>query len=104
MDAFINEGYIITLFAEGSFDTRLEHFTDFPKGSVHWQFDRTDMARAKRILGGKFSLEGNVPSSLLTTGNPKDVKELCRKLIEVCGKGGGYILAGGASVKQSQSG
>jgi len=98
MDAFINEGYIITLFAEGSFDTRLERFTDFPKGTVHWQFDRTDMARAKKLLGGKFSLEGNVPSSLLTTGNPKDVKELCRKLIEVCGMGGGYILAGGASV------
>lgn len=97
MDAFINEGYIITLFAEGSFDTRLERFTDFPKGSIHWQFDRTDMARAKKLLGEKFSLEGNVPSSLLTTGKPGDVKEHCRKLIEVCGKGGGYILAGGAA-------
>jgi uroporphyrinogen-III decarboxylase len=98
MDAFINEGYIITLFAEGSFDTRLESFTGFPKGSVHWQFDRTDMARAKKIFGGKFSMEGNVPSSMLVTGNPRDVKEHCRKLIEDCGKGGGYILAGGASI------
>ena len=98
MDAFINEGYIITLFAEGSFDTRLESFTGFPKGSVHWQFDRTDMARAKKIFGGKFSMEGNVPSSMLVTGNPREVKEHCRKLIEDCGKGGGYILAGGASI------
>jgi uroporphyrinogen-III decarboxylase len=98
MDAFINEGYIITLFAEGSYDTRLEHFTDFPKGSVHWQFDRTEMGRAKRILGSKFSMEGNIPSSLLVTGTPKEVKEHCRKLIEVCGKGGGYILGCGASI------
>jgi uroporphyrinogen-III decarboxylase len=98
MDAFIKEGYIITLFAEGSFDTRLESFTGFPKGSIHWQFDRTDMARAKQLFGGKFSLEGNVPSSMLVTGNPREVKEYCRKLIEVCGKGGGYILAGGASI------
>jgi uroporphyrinogen-III decarboxylase len=98
MDAFINEGYIVTLFAEGSYDTRLERFNDFPKGSVHWKFDRTDMARAKRILGGKFSLEGNLPTSLLVTGAPQEVKEHCRKLIEVCGKGGGYILACGASV------
>ena len=28
----------------------------------------------------------------------QDVKEYCRKLIETCGKGGGYILAGGAQV------
>jgi uroporphyrinogen-III decarboxylase len=43
-------------------------------------------------------MEGNVPSSMLVTGNPRDVKEHCRKLIEDCGKGGGYILAGGASI------
>jgi uroporphyrinogen-III decarboxylase len=98
MDAFIKDGYIVTLFAEGSFDTRLEHFADFPKGSIHWQFDRTDMSRAKKLFGNKFSMEGNVPSSLLTTGTPGDVKKLCRNLIEVCGKGGGYVLAGGASI------
>jgi uroporphyrinogen-III decarboxylase len=98
MDAFINDGYIVVLFAEGSYDTRLEYFADFPKGSIHWQFDRTDMVRAKMVLGSKFSLEGNVPSSLLTTGNPREVKERCRQLIEVCGKGGGYVLAGGASI------
>jgi len=98
MDAFINEGYIITLFAEGSYDTRLESFTGFPKGSIHWQFDRTDMARAKKMFGGKFSIEGNVPTSLILTGTPGDVKEHCRRLIETCGKGGGYILATGASM------
>jgi uroporphyrinogen-III decarboxylase len=98
MDALIKEGYIMTLFAEGSFNTRIESFTDFPEGSIHWQFDRTDMARAKKIFGSKFSMEGNVPSSMLVTGNPRDVKEHCRKLIEDCGKGGGYILGCGASI------
>jgi uroporphyrinogen-III decarboxylase len=39
-----------------------------------------------------------VPSSLLCTGTPQAVKEYCRKLIEVCGKGGGFILTGGASI------
>jgi hypothetical protein len=98
MDAFINEGFIITLFAEGSYDTRLASFTDFPHGSIHWYFDKTDMARAKRIFGGKFSMEGNVPTSLIVTGTPQEVKEHCRRLIETCGKGGGYILAAGASM------
>jgi uroporphyrinogen-III decarboxylase len=97
MDAFINEGLQITLFAEGSYNTRLESVTDFPKGTVHWQFDQSDMARAKKIMGNKFSIEGNVPTSLLVTGTPESVKEYCRRLIETCGPGGGYILGAGAS-------
>lgn len=98
LDTFINDGYIVTLFAEGGYNTRLENFTDFPKGSIHWQFDRTDMTRAKRLFGGKFSMEGNVPTSLIATGTPKEVKEYCRQLIETCGQGGGYILGTGASM------
>jgi uroporphyrinogen-III decarboxylase len=34
----------------------------------------------------------------MCTGTAQAVKEYCRNLIEVCGKGGGYILNGGASV------
>jgi hypothetical protein len=95
MDALIQEGIICMLFAEGGYNTRLETVTDFPKGSVVWWFDQTDMLKAKKILGGKFCIQGNVPSSLIVTGTPAEVKERCRKLIEDCGKGGGYILAAG---------
>lgn len=95
MDALINEGIICVMFAEGGYNTRLESITDFPKGSVVWWFDQTDMAKAKKILGNKFCIQGNVPSSLIVTGSPADVKERCRKLIEDCGEGGGYILCAG---------
>jgi uroporphyrinogen-III decarboxylase len=54
------------------------------------------MQKAKNILGVKCCIQGNVPSSLVVTGEPKEVKEYCRKLIETCGKGGGYILSAGA--------
>jgi uroporphyrinogen-III decarboxylase len=97
MDAFINEGLIQSLFAEGSFNTRLEYVTDFPKGSVIWLFDRTDMFKAKDVLGKNFCIMGNVPASMLVTGEAKDVKEYCKKLIEYCGKGGGFILTSGSS-------
>ncbi len=96
MDAFIDEGLIQSLFAEGSFNTRLEYVNEFPRGSLTWQFDQTDMFRAKQILGDKCSIQGNVPASLMVTGNPQDVKEYCRKLIEGCGPGGGYLLTAGA--------
>jgi uroporphyrinogen-III decarboxylase len=100
MNAFIEEGLIQSLFAEGSYNTRLETVNEFPKGTVSWYFDQTDMFRAKRILGDKCCIQGNVPSSLIFAGSPEEVKEYCRKLIEVCGKGGGYILSAGAGAEK----
>lgn len=57
-----------------------------------------DMARAKKILGDNACIAGNVPVTVLCTGKPQEVKEHCRKLIEVCAPGGGYILTGSASM------
>ncbi len=95
MDALIKEGLICSLFAEGGYNTRLEFVKDFPKGSVVWWFDQTDMVKAKKVLGDRFCIQGNVPSSLIVTGSAADVKERCRRLIEDCGPGGGYILGAG---------
>ena len=94
----IEEGLTPFLFAEGRYGCRLDIIKDLPKGKVIWHFDRTDMFEAKKILGDNACIAGNVPASLLCTGTAKDVKEYCRKLIEVCGEGGGFILAGGASI------
>jgi len=40
---------------------------------------------------------------MVITGTPKEVKECCRKLIETCAPGGGYILAGGASATEAKA-
>jgi uroporphyrinogen-III decarboxylase len=96
MDAFIDEGLIQSMFAEGSFNSRLEYINEFPSGFVTWAFDQTDMLRAKKILGDRCSIQGNEPASLIVTGSPQDVKAHCRKLIEGCGPGGGYLLTAGA--------
>jgi len=39
-----------------------------------------------------------VPVTVLCTGTSQEVKERCRKLIEVCAPGGGYILTGSAAM------
>ncbi len=95
IDAFVKEGILVSLFAEGSYDARLETCNVFPRGSVLWLFDKSDMAHAKKVLGDKCCISGNVPASILRAGTPAEVKEYCRRLIETCGKGGGYILAAG---------
>ncbi len=95
MDAFIEEGLIQILFAEGGYNTRLDYVNEFPKGAVTWYFDRTDMVLAKKKLGDKCCLQGNVPSSMIVTGEPAEVKKYCRNLIETVGRGGGFILSAG---------
>ncbi len=96
--AMIDEGLVPFPFAEGIYNNRLKLITDTPKSAVVWYFDKTDMAQAKKALANTSCIVGNVPSSIVMTGTVQQVKDNCRKLIEDCAPGGGYILAGGASI------
>ena len=98
----IEEGLVPLLFAEGGYNTRLEIIKDLPRGKVIWLFDQTDMKRAKDVLGDNACIMGNVPTSLLVTGTPDEVKAHCKTLIETVGKGGGYIMAPGATADDSR--
>lgn len=100
--ALVDEGIMVSLFCEGRYNNRLEYIGDFPKGWVTWQFDQTDMAEAKRMIGKNCCIVGNVPSSLIAFGTAKEVKEYCRKLIEECAPGGGYVLTGGTAVTEAR--
>jgi uroporphyrinogen-III decarboxylase len=88
----IERGATPCIFFEGNFTSRLEHLLDFPKGKILVRLDTTDIFRAKEILRDHFCVEGNVPSSLLQIGSVQDVKDYCKKLIDIVGKDGGYIL------------
>jgi uroporphyrinogen-III decarboxylase len=96
----IEEGLVPYPFAEGRYGARLEVIKDLPKSSVLWSFEDIDMARAKKVLGGNACIAGNVPASVLHTGTPEDVKAYCRKLIETCAPGGGYMLTGAAGMNE----
>jgi uroporphyrinogen-III decarboxylase len=96
----IEAGLVPFPFAEGRYGARLEVIKDLPKGSMLWWFEDIDMARAKKVLGASACIAGNVPSSVLYTKTPKEVKEYCRKLIETCAPGGGYILTGAAGMNE----
>jgi uroporphyrinogen-III decarboxylase len=100
--AMIDEGLVPFPFAEGKYTKRLKQITDTPKTGVAWWFDQTDMAEAKKYLGNVSCIVGNVPTSIVKTGTVAQVKDACRKLIETCAPGGGYILAGGASIDKGK--
>lgn len=98
MMGLIEEGCVPMPFAEGFYNNRLEIIKDLPRSSTIWYFEATDMAKAKRILGDHACIAGNIPVSVLATGTPEEVTEHCRRLIEICSPGGGYILTGGAQI------
>ena len=89
----INRGGTPCIFLEGNCDSRLEYFLDFPKGKLLARLDNSDIFRAKEILKDHVCIEGNVPSTLLQTGSVQDVKDHVKKLIDVIGKDGGYIVS-----------
>jgi len=77
----------------------LEYFLELPKGKCIIETDgETDLVRAKEILRDHSCLAGDVPPALLTVGSATEVDEYCKKLIEVVGKGGGFILSNGCTL------
>jgi hypothetical protein len=103
MNAMVEKGYTPNIFFEGDYTSRLERLLEMPKGKVVASMDRSDMKRVKEVLGGHVCILGAVPPSLLQTGSVEDVKQYCKWLIDVVGKGGGYIMAPAAATDQAKT-
>jgi len=101
VNALVDAGYTPDIFFEGDYTSRLEYLLELPRGKVLGLFDKSDMKRVKEVLGGHMCIAGNVPSSILQTGSPEDVKSYCKWLIDVAGKDGGFIMAPGCSVDEA---
>ena len=91
-------GFIAAPFWEGIWDNRLEYLLDLPKGRVIFHCEKTDVFKAKEVLGDHMCIQGGLPPTILQAGSPQDVDEYCKKLIKVVGKGGGYILGVGSAM------
>jgi uroporphyrinogen-III decarboxylase len=83
---------------DGSYNRRLEYIKDLPRSGVLWIMEKTDMALAKKVLGGHTCIAGNVTGAMMRTHKAEDIKKYCRWLIDTCAPGGGYILSMGSSL------
>jgi uroporphyrinogen-III decarboxylase len=99
----VEEGCVPLLFAEGGYGSRLPYLKELPKGTTLWWFDQTDMGVAKKMVGDTVCIAGNVPTSLMVTGTPQLVDEYCKKLIDTCAPGGGFILTTGAALDEGKA-
>lgn len=95
------EGITGYLFIEGSYNNRLESLAEMPEKSLLCHFDQTDMRRAKEILSDKFTIAGNVPASLMSTGTTDEVRAYCDGLVELFKDAPGYIMAFGCGFEMT---
>jgi len=67
-----------------------------------------ELAEAKRCVGGRMLLSGNIPSIYFNTWTAEQVREAVREAIRVCAPGGGFTLrttggmAGTSAVQNSE--
>jgi uroporphyrinogen-III decarboxylase len=84
-------------FYEGDYTPRLEYLKELPKGKTIAWLDKTDIFKAKEEIGDRICLKGNIPASLFIAGTPAQMEEYCKKLIDIVGEGGGFIMDGALS-------
>ncbi len=97
----IDAGLTPCPFLEGDFASRLHYFADLPRGKTVLFFDSTDLVKAKEIVGNTACIAGNMPLSLLQSGTPDQIREYAKKLIDVVGKDGGFIMTSRGSMDDS---
>jgi len=91
--AMIDAGLTPMPLWEAECDKRLEVIGEgMPKGKMIYWLERSDIFRAKEILGDVVCLRGNISPSILTLGTADEVDAACRQVIEKAGRDGGLIL------------
>ena len=98
----IDGGCNPVIFWEGDVGSRLELIGDIPRGKAIYEFEKTDLFKAKEIIGDTVCIKGGMPLSILMTGTPDDVREHGKKMIDVVGKGGGFIMASSTTLDDAK--
>jgi len=93
VNELIEAGFTPLMSFQGRSDHLLEQLKELPEGKVIMWFDKTDLVKAREIMGDKYCLAGGIPSSLLISGTPDKVREHTKKLIDNLKSGGGLIVS-----------
>jgi uroporphyrinogen-III decarboxylase len=99
VEGLLARGITPILHCDGDWGKNLDCLHEFPKAKVVLQFDgRTDIFRAKEIIGEHCCIFGDVPAAMLAFGGKEEVSDYCKKLMEVVGRRGGFVLGAGCEI------
>jgi len=90
---YVNDGFIVQLHMDTNWTDRLHYLRELPKGQIYMHMDeRTDIFKAKEILGDHMCIQGNLKPSLFTLGTPAMVEKQTKEIIDKCAEGGGLFV------------
>jgi len=95
MVTLVNNGIMPIVFYEGVWDQRLRYLTELPKGKTVGWFQSSDIFKVKEVVGDTMCIMGGMKNSLLQSGTVEQVRALTKKVCEVVGKGGGFVMCTG---------
>jgi len=93
-----DNGLVPYVFYEGYHDVHLETILELPKGKTVSKFEKTDLRKAKEIIGDHSCIVGGPPPSLLMGGTPAKVDAYVKELLEDLKPGGGFIMSNAVSI------
>ena len=93
VNELIEAGFTPLMSFQGRSDHLLEQLKELPEGKVIMWFDKTDLVKAREVVGDKYCLAGGIPSSLLISGTPEKVRKHTEELIDNLKSGGGLIIS-----------
>ena len=83
----IDAGLVPMPLWEGDCTSRLETIADIPRGKAIYWFERTDLARAKQVLGDVVCLRGNHEDALLKDSIYDEIAVWFRSRLDRRGEG-----------------
>jgi hypothetical protein len=89
----VEAGFTPLMSIQGRADHLLDQFKELPEGKVILWFDKTNLVKAREVVGDKFCLAGGVPSSLLIGGTPEKIRAHIEKLMDALKGDGGLIIS-----------
>ncbi len=91
----VENGIMPFVFYEGVWDQRLKYLTELPRGKTAGWFQFSDIFHVKEVVGDTMCIYGGMRNSLLQGGTVDEVRSFTKKLCQVVGKGGGFIMSTG---------
>ncbi len=92
VEDLVRLGFIPEVFYEGQHAAHLESILELPKGKTISRFEKTDLVKAKRVIGDYSCIVGGPPSSLFLS-TPAKVDAYVKELLAEVKDGGGFILS-----------
>ena len=94
----IEAGLTPIVYAEGDYTPRLKYFQELPPKKFVMHYQDVDRKLAKKLLGDISCFWGNVPTALMCTGTPRQVKDDVKELIDIFGDNGGLVIDSGVGL------